>query len=58
MPISKARVPKLKSFMLAEEDFNNITALAEIKDTSHSEVIRNALREHFTTNGLTVTAKE
>ncbi|MCX4813701.1 hypothetical protein OG601_24180 [Streptomyces sp. NBC_01239] len=58
MPISKARVPKLKSFMLAEEDFNNITTLAEVKDISHSEVIRTALREHFTANGLTVTVRE
>lgn len=58
MSKSKARVPKLKSFMLAEEDFYNLDELARTKDISHSEVIRTALREHFTTNGLTVTAKE
>ncbi len=58
MPKSRAKVPKLKSFMLAEEDVNNLDELAQKRDTSQSEVIRTALRQHFVNSGLTVTVRE
>ncbi|WP_373283318.1 ribbon-helix-helix protein, CopG family [Streptomyces prunicolor] len=44
--------------MLAEEDVNNLDELAQKRDTSQSEVIRTALRQHFVNSGLTVTVRE
>lgn len=48
----------MKSFMLTEEDKTNIAELAERKQTSHSELIRQALRKLFREHGLTVTERE
>ncbi|MFJ4626161.1 CopG family transcriptional regulator [Streptomyces sp. NPDC088847] len=58
MPKSRAKVPKLKSFNLAEEDVDNLNKLANMRDVSQSEVIRTALRQHFVNSGLTVTVRE
>lgn len=54
MPGTK-RVPNIKTFALTQEDRDNITELAERQQTSHSEVIRQALRKLFKTHGLPVT---
>jgi hypothetical protein len=58
MPKTRRKLPLLKSFMLAEEDLENLKALAAKQELSDSSIIRIALREHFTNNGLTVTERE
>jgi Arc/MetJ-type ribon-helix-helix transcriptional regulator len=51
------RVTNMKSFALTEEDNANIIELAERQKTSHSEVIRQALRKLFKEHGLHVTER-
>ncbi|GAX54759.1 ribbon-helix-helix protein, CopG family [Streptomyces olivochromogenes] len=53
MPGTK-RVNNLKSFALTQEDKDNLIELADRQQTSHSEVIRQALRKLFKSHGLHV----
>ena len=47
--------PRLKSFNLTEQDFQNLKRVAEDYDVSDSAVIRLGLRKVYEENGLSVT---
>lgn len=58
MPKTRKKIPNMTSFMLTEEDRENLATTADIRKVSRSALIRIALRELFTAQGLTVTETE
>jgi len=54
MPKLTIDYPRRKSFALTDQDLQNLKGLAQSYDVSDSEVIREALHQLFTENGLPV----
>lgn len=58
MPKTRKKLPLLKSFMLTQEDKDNLNEMTARHGDNQSAAIRTALREWFARNGLTVTETE
>lgn len=58
MPKTRKKIPNMASFMMTNEDRENLDTAADNRNVSRSALIRIALRDLFTAQGLTVTETE